>query len=131
MCICRVSQSNLPFLVFGVLGLVIVTPRLVALLASNGLMPVIDSTRLFLDDTERNAWLVFFWGSTLTAFGSAYYHWRPDNARLVWHGRDIAKFIVFARHWLFRIVNFSFFMLSASALGGYPQCLRRCGTVCR
>lgn len=27
---------------------------------------------------------LFFSGSLLTAFGSAFYHWAPDNARLVW-----------------------------------------------
>ncbi len=115
---------------FGVLGLVIVTPRLVALLASNGLLPAVDSTRLFLDDTERNAWLVFFWGSTLTAFGSAYYHWRPNNARLVWHGRDSVVCICYCCE-TWTELSCLLLMLSASALVGYPQCLSRCGIVCR
>lgn len=26
----------------------------------------------------------FFWGVLLTSFGSAFYHWAPDSARLVW-----------------------------------------------
>ena len=30
------------------------------------------------------AWTVFFAGTVLVAFGSAYYHWRPDDASLVW-----------------------------------------------
>lgn len=29
-------------------------------------------------------WLVFFVGAVLTGIGSAYYHYAPDNARLVW-----------------------------------------------
>jgi len=29
-------------------------------------------------------YLVFFVGVFLTGFGSAYYHWSPDNTRLVW-----------------------------------------------
>lgn len=79
---------------FGVFGLAVVTPRLVDLLASNGLLPAVDSAHLFVDNTERSAWLVFFWGSTLTAFGSAYYHWRPNNARLVWNCRDTVVSII-------------------------------------
>jgi hypothetical protein len=125
--ICRASQSNLPFLVFGVLGLVIVTPHLVALLATNGLLPAIDSTRLFLDNTEQNAWLVFFWGSTLTAFGSAYYHWRPDNARLVWH----CVCIVFCEALSLSVQSRHSLVFTVFAFVGYPQCLSRCGIVCR
>ena len=30
------------------------------------------------------AWTVFFLGVALVFFGSAYYHWRPNNATLVW-----------------------------------------------
>ena len=30
------------------------------------------------------AWIVFFAGTVLVAFGSAYYHWRPDDATLLW-----------------------------------------------
>src|SRR6185295_8964248 len=30
------------------------------------------------------AWAVFFAGTVLVAFGSAYYHWRPDDAALLW-----------------------------------------------
>ncbi len=28
--------------------------------------------------------MVFFLGATLTCVGSMYYHWQPDNPRLVW-----------------------------------------------
>ena len=33
---------------------------------------------------------LFLIGLILTAFGSAYYHWLPDNARLVWDRLPIA-----------------------------------------
>jgi hypothetical protein len=56
--------SNLPFLVIGVIGLLRV--------AKAG-MPAIG-------------WIygVLFVGVLLTGLGSAYYHWHPDNDRLVW-----------------------------------------------
>jgi hypothetical protein len=37
-----------------------------------------------LNDPLRFAWLVFFAGIFLTAFGSGYYHLRPDNESLAW-----------------------------------------------
>ncbi len=38
----------------------------------------------FVDPRERWAYVFVFLGLLLTAFGSAYYHLAPDNARLVW-----------------------------------------------
>jgi hypothetical protein len=38
----------------------------------------------FIDPRERWAYVFVFLGLFLTAFGSAYYHVAPDNARLVW-----------------------------------------------
>jgi hypothetical protein len=38
----------------------------------------------FADSRERLPYVVMFFGMILTAFGSAYYHLAPDNARLVW-----------------------------------------------
>jgi tryptophan-rich sensory protein len=38
----------------------------------------------FSDSRERWLYLVMFAGLILTAFGSAYYHLAPGNARLVW-----------------------------------------------
>jgi hypothetical protein len=38
----------------------------------------------FVDPRERWSYLVFFVGVTLTAFGSAWYHLRPDDRTLVW-----------------------------------------------
>ena len=60
--------SNAPFLVVGVAGCVY-TRR---------------SRTAFLTDGERWPYFCFFFGIGLTAFGSAYYHLAPDNARLVW-----------------------------------------------
>jgi hypothetical protein len=47
----------------------------------------VDSTagRSFLDSRERWPYLVFFIGVALTAFGSTYYHLRPNDSTLVWH----------------------------------------------
>jgi len=43
-----------------------------------------DADRIFLDRRERRPYLFVFAGLLLTAFGSAYYHLEPNNARLVW-----------------------------------------------
>ncbi|MDA1107207.1 MAG: alkaline phytoceramidase [Proteobacteria bacterium] len=58
--------SNLPFLLVGLWGL-------------RRLPRFIISTRF-----ERVVWAGFLLGVLLTFFGSAYYHWQPDNLRLVW-----------------------------------------------
>jgi hypothetical protein len=60
--------SNLPFLVFGAWGLLIIW----------------RGGGQFLDPREQLPYLVFFLGAALTCLGSAYYHWAPDNTRLVW-----------------------------------------------
>jgi hypothetical protein len=39
---------------------------------------------VFLNDLERFPYIIFFAGVLLTAFGSSYYHFAPDNSRLVW-----------------------------------------------
>jgi hypothetical protein len=64
--------SNLPFAVIGIWGLAL-------LLRSNRGGPT-----HFLDKRERWPYLIVFAGLFFTAFGSAYYHLRPSNARLVW-----------------------------------------------
>lgn len=61
--------SNLPFAIVGLWGLV--------LLISPGKMK-------FHDARMRWFYLVMFAALILTAWGSAYYHLAPDNARLVW-----------------------------------------------
>jgi hypothetical protein len=60
-------MSNLPFLVIGIWGW-----RVIA----NNAETVTPSTKL--------AWVIFFLGITLTAFGSGYFHWLPNNDTLVW-----------------------------------------------
>lgn len=56
--------SNIPFLIIGALG--------VALCAVRRRPPLAVS------------WATLFIGATLVCFGSAYYHWAPTNATLVW-----------------------------------------------
>lgn len=56
--------SNLAFLLIGIAGLVFCFGR-----SASG------ATR---------SWTVFFLGVTLVFFGSAYYHWTPNNETLVW-----------------------------------------------
>jgi hypothetical protein len=65
--------SNLPFAVVGLWGLV-------SLLRSNSEQNSVQ----FIDRRERWPFLIVFGGLLLTAFGSSYYHLRPNNARLVW-----------------------------------------------
>ena len=65
--------SNLPFAVVGLSGLVFL------LRSSSEQHP-----KHFIDRRERWPYLVIFAGLLLTAFGSAYYHLQPGNARLVW-----------------------------------------------
>jgi hypothetical protein len=62
--------SNAAFAAAGVLGL--------AFLASA------RGRRSVPDSRTRLAYSLFFAGVFLTAFGSAYYHWAPDNGRLFW-----------------------------------------------
>ena len=59
--------SNLPFAVVGVIGLLFVK--------RHGAIIVPDA---------QAAWLVFFIGIFLTAFGSGYYHLDPNNNTLIW-----------------------------------------------
>ena len=35
-------------------------------------------------DGAARSWTMFFFGTVLVAFGSAYYHWNPNNETLVW-----------------------------------------------
>jgi hypothetical protein len=65
--------SNLPFAVVGLCGLWFL------LRLQSNCMPT-----HFVDARERWPYALVFLGLLLTAFGSAYYHLAPDNARLVW-----------------------------------------------
>lgn len=60
--------SNIGFLAFGVLGLVV----------------VFRHHTCFASSAERWPYAVFFVGVLLTALGSAYYHLAPDNETLFW-----------------------------------------------
>jgi len=62
--------SNILFLVAGLWGLEFLCRQ--------------SSRERFLDARERWPYFLVFLGLMLTAFGSAYYHLAPDNARLVW-----------------------------------------------
>eukprot|EP01018_Ginkgo_biloba_P013570 Gb_33669 [translate_table: standard] len=61
--------SNFPFLVIGVVGLILCLHGNYFGLSLRG---------------EVWGWAFFYIGITATAFGSAYYHLKPDDARLVW-----------------------------------------------
>ncbi|KAJ0241142.1 SAG18 [Hirschfeldia incana] len=62
--------SNFPFLIIGLLGLV--------------LCYYPDDYFRFSLRGERLGWTCFFVGVTAVGFGSSYYHLHPDDARLVW-----------------------------------------------
>jgi hypothetical protein len=62
--------SNLPFFVAGMWGLIHTIPN--------------RQTQAFREKYERWPYIVFFLGLALTCFGSAYYHWAPDNRALAW-----------------------------------------------
>jgi hypothetical protein len=62
--------SNILFLVAGLWGLVFLCRK--------------SSRERFMDTRERWPYVFIFLGLLLTAFGAAYYHLAPDNARLVW-----------------------------------------------
>jgi len=61
-------MSNLPFLVFGIMGI----KRVVEGRASGGLVEL------------HSVYLTFFVGVLLTGLGSMYYHYQPSNHSLLW-----------------------------------------------
>ena len=65
--------SNLPFLLIGALGLVFLLRDRRA-----------GGADAFVVPGDRRPYWPFFTGVALTGVGSAYYHWRPDNATLFW-----------------------------------------------
>lgn len=71
--------SNLPFVVIGVLGVRFLRRP-----------EVWQPGRVFLEPAERYPYLVLFIFVGLTGFGSAYYHWDPSNARLMWDRLPLA-----------------------------------------
>jgi hypothetical protein len=67
---CANVVSNLPFAIFGLMGL--------------GFLTSAKARERFLDPRERWPYGFFFLGLFLTAFGSGFYHAHPDNASLLW-----------------------------------------------
>ncbi len=65
--------SNLPFLLVGLWGLARVLSA-----------PAGSPGCSFIEPRERWPYVSVCAGVALTGLGSAYYHWAPDNARLVW-----------------------------------------------
>lgn len=62
------ALSNAPFVIIGIMGI-----RLIALHKANGGLAGLQAM-----------YLMFFIGTLLVGFGSAYYHYRPDNDTLLW-----------------------------------------------
>lgn len=71
--------SNLALLFSGVAGLVF-------LLRS----PVTLNRTTFIQLPERRPYIILFLSVVMTCIGSAYYHWAPDNERLLWDRLPIA-----------------------------------------
>lgn len=67
------TLSNVPFLIVGALGLLF-------LWREHSQSP----SQRFVVAGEMSAYWILFGAIALTAFGSAYYHLAPDDARLVW-----------------------------------------------
>ncbi len=65
--------SNVPFVVVGMMGLWFLRWS-----------PAAQPEQAFPARQERWPFLLLFLGITLSGFGSAYYHWQPNNDRLVW-----------------------------------------------
>ncbi|KAK6945608.1 Alkaline ceramidase, partial [Dillenia turbinata] len=61
--------SNFPFLVIGLVGLILCYHNNYFRLSTQG---------------ELLGWTCFFVGVAAVSFGSAYYHLKPNDARLVW-----------------------------------------------
>jgi hypothetical protein len=71
--------SNIPFVIVGVIGLwFLMSPA------------TKEPGRSFMDPAERWPYAFFFLFIALTGFGSAYYHARPDNDRLLWDRLPLA-----------------------------------------
>ena len=62
--------SNVPLLIVGIWGMIRTVPR--------------PRTPAFNEAYERWPYVVFFLGITLTCYGSAFYHWSPENRTLMW-----------------------------------------------
>ncbi len=90
--------SNVPFLLVGVMGL----------------HSILRSHRIRLIADIRAAYILFFAGVSLVAFGSGYYHLRPSNESLVWDRLPMA--IAFMALFSVTISEFISVRLGKSAL---------------
>ena len=99
--------SNFPFLVVGVVGLVLCLhgnylglryQEWIIFWCQTCVLKIelmFDILSLCSLRGEVWGWACFYGGVTATAFGSAYYHLKPDDARLVWDrlSRSSARFV--------------------------------------
>jgi hypothetical protein len=65
--------SNGGFLVVGLMGLSFLWEE-----------RAVGADTSFIESYERLPYIVFFVGVVFTCFGSAYYHWKPNDSTLVW-----------------------------------------------
>src|SRR5262249_5954530 len=70
---CLNLLSNIPFVIVAILG--------IRFLLRGALS---HSTGPIQEARERWCWIMLFIGVGLSGFGSAYYHWAPNNDTLVW-----------------------------------------------
>jgi hypothetical protein len=75
--------SNPPFVLVGIVGLCLV-------LGLGLRAPEVAAEPCFLEERERWPFVILFLGVTFTGIGSAYYHWEPNNDRLVWDRLPLA-----------------------------------------
>jgi predicted membrane channel-forming protein YqfA (hemolysin III family) len=75
--------SNIPFLLVGAMGLWFLLHKV-----NTG------PCTSFIESQERWPFVVFFAGLFLTGLGSAYYHWAPSNATLLWDRLPITILIM-------------------------------------
>lgn len=98
--------SNLPFLIVGTMGLLFLKARW-------------SDNALFVDPLEKWPWLVLFGAIALASFGSAYYHWEPNNPRLTWDRLFIAlAFMVLLAIIIAERIRNAPYMLPLLALAG-------------
>ncbi len=71
--------SNLAFLPGGVAGVIFIGRSLQS-----------PAHSVFITRSEHWPYLIFFLSVVMACFGSAYYHWTPDNDRLLWDRLPIA-----------------------------------------
>ncbi|MFO0873456.1 MAG: hypothetical protein U0575_05735 [Phycisphaerales bacterium] len=76
--------SNVPFVLVGIWGLVVAWRGAARGADASAREGAMLRSSPFVNRWDRWPYSALFAGALLTAFGSAYYHLAPDNARLVW-----------------------------------------------